>query len=91
MLPIHLFYKHGRPTDIIYNGNHTQFTITKIKDKYVYTAKIDQRLFVHDATHILAVFLDDYTTPTVYHCNEKKDNKKLHGAGMAHRITNQPF
>jgi hypothetical protein len=85
---IQLFYKNGKPTDIIYNGNHTQFKISKHYNKCAYTAKLDELLFIHDATHIIALFERDEKTPMIYHCNEKKDNNKLHGAGVAHRITN---
>jgi len=87
MNSIQLFYKNGVPTDIIYNGNHCQFRKSELtktqKNKYLYTAELDELLFIHDHSHIIAVFEGDQRQHTIYHCNEKKDNNKLHGPGTA--------
>jgi hypothetical protein len=82
-----LFYKHGTPTDIIYNGKHARFC-KKLCDynKYVWVSAIDSIEFIHDGGHIIAKLED--TELTVWTCKERMENKHLHGPGTA--IPRQP-
>jgi hypothetical protein len=79
-----LFYKNGTPTDIIYYGKHTRFSKKRCdKNKYAYVAEFDNKQFIHDGSHVIAEF-DSYSdSPTIWTCNEKKENNKLNGPGTA--------
>lgn len=78
-----LFYKHGTPTDIIYDGIHRRFTRTQVyTGKFAYIADFGDTDFIHDGEcHIAQHDKDDKLT--IWICKERKENKHLHGPGTA--------
>ena len=79
-----LFYKNGTPTDIIYYGKHARFYKKMCsKNKFAYIAEFDEKQFIHDGSHLIAEF-DSYShSPTIWICNDKKQNKQLNGPSRA--------
>jgi hypothetical protein len=90
---IELFYNHGVPRDIIYNGRHKKFTRSQsYTGQFIYEADFGAINFMHgEGYHMIQSYpyrVDD--EQVIWICEERKKHIWLHGPGTGTAIPKQP-